>query len=270
MITCRLKGGLGNIMFQIAALEAMSIDSGIPSVYHNVDSQINLINSDLNHNPTLNHANEYLTMFKNFNWHKNIKNKVSFKTIKLPFHYIKIKPEKNICYDGFFQSEKFFKHRELEIRHLFEPSNKIVEYIKSKYSFLLNSDVTSIHVRRGDYLKLSHIHPPLAMDYFYNAINLIGNKSTFLIFSDDIKWCKETFKGDNFIFSNEKDYVELFMMSYCKNNIMANSSFSWWGSWLNKNPNKKVIAPKLWFLPEAATRKGILTDDIIPKTYITL
>jgi hypothetical protein len=270
MITCRLKGGLGNLLFQIAAIEAMSIDSGIPSTYYNVNSQIKLINDDLDHNPTLKHANEYIHIFKNFDWNKNSVNNISFNSIKVPFHYVKIQPKPNTCYDGFFQSEKFFKHREKEIRNLFEPSTEIAEYIKSKYSFLFNTDVTSIHVRRGDYLKISHIHPLHNMDYFNAGINLIGNESTFLIFSDDIEWCKENFKGDNFIFFNEKDYIELFMMSYCKNNIMSNSSFSWWGSWLNKNPDKKVIAPMLWFSQEAVQRKGINPIDIIPQTFIKI
>lgn len=270
MITCRLKGGLGNIMFQIAAIEALSIDSGIPSTYYNVDSQLKLINDDVNHNPLIKHANEYLQIFKNFDWNKNSNDKVSFRTIRVPFHYTKIRPEKNTCYDGFFQSEKFFKHREREIRTLFEPSTEIIKYIQTKYPFIFNTDVTSIHVRRGDYLKLSHIHPPQSIDYFNKAIETIGKNSTFLVFSDDIEWCKETFKGSNFIFSNEKDYIELFMMSFCKNNIMSNSSFSWWGSWLNKTPDKKVIAPSLWFLPDAAQRKGINQNDIIPQTFIKI
>lgn len=270
MITCRLKGGLGNIMFQLAAIETMSIDSGILSTYYNINSQLKLINDDINHNPSIKHANEYLKIFKNFDWDKNTNDKILFKTVNVPFHYTKITPEQNICYDGFFQSEKFFKHREREIRNLFEPSDKIVEYIQNKYSFILNSNVTSIHVRRGDYLKLSHIHPLQSAEYFTKAIEMIGINSTFLVFSDDIEWCKKTFKGNNFFFSNEKDYIELFMMSLCKNNIISNSSFSWWGSWLNKNPNKKVITPSLWFLHEAAQKKGINPNDIIPQTFIKI
>lgn len=270
MITCRLKGGLGNIMFQIAAIEAMSIDSGIPSTYYNINSQIKFLNDEVNHNPLIKHANEYLKIFKNFNWNKNTTNKISFTTIKLPFHYTKINPKRNVCYDGFFQSEKFFKHRELEIRTLFEPSTEILQYIQTKYPFIFTTDVTSMHVRRGDYVKLSNTHPPQSIEYFNKAIEMIGTDSTFLIFSDDLEWCKENFKGNNFIFSNEKDYIELFMMSFCKNNIMSNSSFSWWGSWLNKNPNKKVIAPSLWFSPGAAERKGINPVDIIPQTFIKI
>lgn len=263
MIACRLKGGLGNLMFQIATIEAMSMDSDIPSCYCNVDSQMRLI--DYYNNQKVKHANKYLSMFKNFNWYKNINQFKESSTINVPFHYTKISPQSGVCYDGYFQSEKFFKHRESEIRNLFEPSDEIAEYIKTKYSFLWNEEITSLHVRRGDYLKVSHILPPQSVEYYDGAINIIGKDSKFLIFSDDITWCKETFKGNNFIFSNEKDYVELFMMSFCKNNIIANSSFSWWGAWLNKNPNKKVIAPKIWFSDET-----INPNDIIPDTWIKI
>lgn len=270
MITCRLKGGLGNIMFQLAALEAMSIDSGIKSFYYNIDSQIRLIDNDTNHNPTVKHASKYLTMFKNFNWYKNHTSYKSSKTVNVPFHYTKIKPESGVCYDGFFQSEKFFKHKESYIRHMFEPSDDIMNYIKSKYPFLFTENITSLHVRRGDYLKLSHVLPPQTLEYYKTAIDIIGKDSKFLVFSDDMQWCKETFSGDNFIFSNEDDYIELFMMSFCKNNIMSNSSFSWWGSWLNKNQNKKVIAPKIWFAQEAINNKGWNPSDIIPALWQTI
>ena len=85
-----------------------------------------------------------------------------------------------------------------------------------------------------------------------------------MVFSDDLDWCKETFLGNRFTFiSGNRDYQDLFLMSMCKNNIIANSSFSWWGAWLNTNLNKKVIAPKKWFGPQLS----LSSDDIYPNTW---
>jgi hypothetical protein len=82
------------------------------------------------------------------------------------------------------------------------------------------------------------------------AIKHMDQDSVFLIFSDDIYWCKQNFPDlpEKFVFIDEnKDYEELFLMSKCKNNIICNSTFSWWGAWLNKNDQKKVVAPAKWF-----------------------
>ena len=94
-----------------------------------------------------------------------------------------------------------------------------------------------------------------------------NNCENFIIFSDDIKWCKNNFIGDKFTFiEGEKDYIDLWLMSLCNHNIIANSSFSWWGAWLNQNPNKKVIAPINWFGPE----KKLNPKDIYCKNWIKI
>lgn len=89
----------------------------------------------------------------------------------------------------------------------------------------------------------------------------------FIVFSDDIEWCEENLPKDNFYYiKNEKDYIELYLMSMCNNNITCNSSFSWWGAWLNKKEDKKVIGPKIWF----GSAINHNTDDIIPQSWIKL
>ena len=98
------------------------------------------------------------------------------------------------------------------------------------------------------------------MTYFNNCDN-------FLIFSDDIVWCKNNFVGDKFIFiEGEEDYIDLWLMSLCNHNIIANSSFSWWGAWLNKNNNKTVIAPKNWFGPN----KKLDPTDLYCKDWLVI
>ena len=90
----------------------------------------------------------------------------------------------------------------------------------------------------------------------------------FVVFSDDIKWCKENFIGNNFYFvENEKDYIEMYLMSSCNNNIISNSSFSWWSAWINENENKKIIGPKNWFGPSLS---NISDRDIIPLEWIKI
>jgi hypothetical protein len=88
----------------------------------------------------------------------------------------------------------------------------------------------------------------------------------FLVFSDDIDWCKSVFTGDRFIFSNESNADSvIYMMSKCSSNIIANSSLSWWGAWLSNNMHKKVIAPKLWFVT-----KDVSSVDMVPADWIRI
>ena len=104
------------------------------------------------------------------------------------------------------------------------------------------------------------------MEYYKSAMgHFRGYK--FVIFSDDIPWCKENFIGDNFTFiDGEEDYIDLYLMSVCEHNIIANSSFSWWGAYLNTNITKKVIAPKEWF----GKVKCISSSNIISTEWISI
>lgn len=258
MITCRLKGGLGNMMFQIAATEWMSHKSGFKSFYHNLDQQIHKLNTEQRFNPKLKHAHEYLNIFKNFKWPKT----GSFKqTVGVPFIYTPLKVIDNTCYNGYFQSEKYFN--EEFVQKLFEPSDIILKKIKEKYGNITDNSC-SIHVRRGDYLKLSHKHPVKDMDYFNKAMDIIKSEK-YIIFSDDIEWCKNNFKGSQYIFIEDVDYIEIFLQSMCSHNIISNSSFSWWGAYLNKNKNKKVVAPLVWFANSKEDAR-----DIVPAKWIKI
>jgi len=267
MIYCNLKGGLANMMFQIAATKSFSIDLGVDCSFPNLDNMINYLNIENTYNPKMNHADEYRLVFRNLK--KDNPNK-PIKTINFPFEYSNIFLPKNEDFfvDGFFQSEKYFKHNRDKILELFNVDLSIKKIIESKYSFLNNKKTTSIHVRRGDYIKYPNHHPIQSINYYMDCINMLEKDTDiFVIFSDDIEWCKENLKNDKCYFiENEKDYVELYLMSICNNNIICNSSFSWWGAWMNENKNKKVMGPKKWFGP-AITHSS---DDIIPEEWIKL
>lgn len=177
------------------------------------------------------------------------------------FHYNEIPSFKDIDLSGYFQSEKYFKNCESEIRELFEPSDKIRMEIKRQFGNILKKNTCAIHVRRGDYLNLGDYHTNLSMYYYSNAVKRI-KADWYLVFSDDIEWCKTVIHGKKVIYINTgDDIVDFFVMTQCKNFILANSSFSWWGSYLSKHPKKRVIAPKKnqWFGKDARNRK---VDDL--------
>jgi hypothetical protein len=139
--------------------------------------------------------------------------------------------------DYYFQNEKWFKNHAYEIKTLFGANIPQCPYV-------------SVHVRRGDYLKLSHFHTPMwEGDYYDRAIEMFPGRE-FLVFSDDIPYCKERFKGPRFHFSEGKDEItDMNLMAGCEDHIMANSSFSWWGAYISPWPNQTIVAPKetSWF-----------------------
>ena len=181
------------------------------------------------------------------------------------YNYSPIDFTDDTCLVGYFQSEKYFVDFEEKIRELFRCTSETEARLKNKYGDLLQGNTTSVHIRRGDYLNFSQTHPLLTKEYYIKAMSRIPQTEKYLIFSDDIPWCLNNFKLNNFyIVEGEKDYVDLCLMSKCKNNIIANSSFSWWGAWLNENSDKIVIAPTDWF----GTSVDHDTKDLIPEGWI--
>lgn len=265
MIYCRLQGGLGNMLFQIAATISFAIDNNTTHCFFNLTDHLNYLNGETTHNQNLNHGLEYLKLFKNLNSCNITGNP---KTIYYPFHYEEMQINgKEIIIDGYFQSEKYFKNNRKEILKVLDFSFIDQNILKSKYPFI-GKKTTSIHVRRGDYLRYPNHHPVQSIEYYYNGIELLKNDTElFVVFSDDIEWCRENLKLENVVYiEGGKDYNELYLMSLCDNNIISNSSFSWWGAWLNENKNKKVIGPKIWF----GNAINHNTSDILPEGWIKI
>ena len=160
-------------------------------------------------------------------------------------------PKNSYDMRGYFQSWKYFDHCKEYIEHhldmeLPEPNDKC-----------------ALHVRRGDYLGFRGVFPILSeTDYYVKAIKEYGSGQKFLIFSDDIEWCYKHFKGPMFEFYHGNNEIDDFvMMRSCAHQIIANSSFSWWAAWLNKNQWKKVVAPARYVLTEEHV------EDRIPKEW---
>jgi len=265
ILYCYLKGGFANMMFQIAATLSLAADKGMMASFPNLHQQLDYLNDDKTYNPNLKHANEYLKIFENLNI---LGPTGTERVINFPFYYEEINfSSDDSILEGFFQSEKYFHHNSNEIRDIFKMPEEMEKQIRKKYSQFLDSNTVSLHIRRGDYLKFPDHHVVLSKDYYEKAIKLFPKADFYLVFSDDIEWCKETFKGDKFIFiENEKDYIEFYLMSLCKNNIIANSSFSWWPAWLNLNENKRIVAPNEWFGFKIKENP----KDLIPSEWIKI
>ena len=183
--------------------------------------------------------------------------------LKLPiyqepeFSYRPLPHQINLNLHGYFQSEKYFSHCSDKIRQLLAPSQP-VEPIHA----------ISLHVRRTDYLTLEGCFAQLGMDYYQAALEQLPDLPV-LVFSDDLPWCRQHFIGDRFSFSEgHTPEVDLHRMSFCTHHVIANSSFSWWGAWLNPNLAKRVIAPSQWFGPKLVPTHD--TKDLIPESWIKI
>jgi hypothetical protein len=174
---------------------------------------------------------------------------------------------------GYFQTEKYFTGSEDEIKKIFSFKKEIIEEGNRILNEIIgNGELVSIHVRRGDYTLYPDHHPMCSPNYYYLSIEEIkkisGENVNIVIFSDDKKWCYENMSnyiGNNFtIPETENPYVELYMMTKCNYHIIANSSFSWWGSWLSNS--KVTICPSVWLGPAINGN----TEDVCPEGWISI
>lgn len=250
------NGRIGNCMFQIAATIGYALDYGYDYIFpewkyrHIYQHPV----------PYLNQT-EYNQIFGNI------------PTLgEAAFHYSPLIPYDNeqINLFGYFQSKKYWEKHEKTLHHHFELRQGLypswVEYL------ILNEKTCSIHVRHGDYL-LPHAtkyHGVLPVSYYLNAVeHLYGEKTddvTFVICSDDIEFCKENFHFKNVIYGDSlTEYRDMYLMAQCKDNIIANSSYSWWSAELNQNKAKRVIAPLNWF-----NQAPLSTKDLYQPEWIIL
>jgi hypothetical protein len=150
---------------------------------------------------------------------------------------------------GYYQSEVFFQDSAEYIRRVFAPSDSFIQDAYKEFDFL-DSETVSVHIRRGDYLRFPGIHPSVDISYVQEALECHGHYDNLIVFSDDPEWAKKNFDFPRMYVISIEDYQSLWLMSLCKHNIIANSSFSWWASYLNFNKNCKVYAPSRWYGPD--------------------
>jgi hypothetical protein len=241
IFTSFLMGGLGNQLFQIAnCLSQSKKKNATPNFRKGSWTPMQGNNSEF-----------YLkNIFNKLNFVDDIENLTRVSENSFSFSEVDIPENTNIEFYGYFQSGKYFENIKNEINYYFSPNSEFIKKIHEKYPQINLDNTLSLHVRRGDYTNFSHIHPSIDISYISQAISLIGEYSYIFIFSDDVEWIKNNLDLKNtIIVEGNHDYEDLWLMSLCKNNIISNSSFSWWSSYLNKNPNKKIICPSIWFGP---------------------
>lgn len=244
MVSFRAIGRMGNFLFEAASSYGYArrhdLEWSVPNwSTHNFHSPIYLQHLV---NPNYNKREDVL-----INEHGMEYNPIIFKE---EWRHL------NIVLNGYWQSEKYFKEYREDILNLWN------------YPYKFMKGWVSVHVRRGDYLILTQKHPPISIQWYEEAMNMFAGYN-FIFFSDDIGWCKNvfgtwpktTFSETNSI---EQDLIEA---SWCEHNIISASTFGWWQAWLNQNPNKKVILPKLWFQPGW---DGLDTSDVVPEQWIKL
>jgi hypothetical protein len=253
-------GRLGNQMFQFAALKGIAQNNGYEYCF-----------------PPTRNQNEWTDhqLFNPFKLGATTQLNVQFIDPDRPIY-----PEGSFCFDedlfnncpdwvsleGYFQSEKYFKHIRNDILKDFEFRDEILNPAKESIS-QLNSPI-ALHIRRTDYTTNPN-HTVLELAYYEEALKLFDDNVEVIIFSDDPQWCMEQklFESDRFMVSESGNhYMDLCLMTLCSGHITANSSFSWWGAWLSNS--EKIIAPSGWF--KGSQNEHLDTKDITPESWIVI
>jgi hypothetical protein len=264
-ITTNHRGGIGNVMFKIAAVISLSMDN-------NVDYKLSnefIRQSDKDY--ATNGYDDYRIHYYNVLRHIKFVDKLdfSYNIYKEPtFDYTSIpyQQDTNLLLDGYFQSELYFINNKQHIIDLYKPQETTKTALLNIYPEI--SKATSIHVRRGDYLNFPDHHPQQSIEYYKSAIDIIGYNEPYIIFSDDLDGCKTMFNflPNKVFFTTKINWIDMYIMSLCKNNIICNSTFSWWGAYLNETPNTQIIAPNVWF----GSAYKYDTSTIIPQNWTKL
>ena len=294
MVVVKLMGGLGNQMFQFAAGRALSyrlnsdllldrsfLDADPKGAWTKREFELDIFNVDCKFLEEaqirkLNPAN------------KNIF-RILFRKLMPGFSGIYYLNEMGFSYqdkfemisgdvylNGYWQSEKYFEKYGALIAKDFQFRTPLLKENIALSERIKSAESVSLHVRRTDFIadpKVAQVHGVCTPDYYVNAVSKLKKQYEHLkgfVFSDDPQWAKDNIVTDiplEYVTNNsgKNSYVDMQLMSMCKHNIIANSSFSWWAAWLNKNEDKVVCAPGNWFAD-----KSINTKDLYPKTWLKL
>lgn len=286
----RISAGLGNQMFQYAFYRALR--SNMPATKMDVSEfkyrkhhngyELEKIFNIVPEYASEKEANQLADLSKN--WFSQFRRKTLGIKLKTKgtlidegktgtYYHPELLTIDNAYFQGFWQTEKYFAGIESQIRNEFTFKIPLDKQNREIADLIASSNAVSIHIRRGDYMKERRLHTTgsvCSLDYYRQAIDNISSKienPSWFVFSDDISWVKENLKLSQAhyvdINTAENSYRDMQLMSLCHHNIIANSSFSWWGAYLNNHSDKIVIAPGIWF-------RGVDMPDIIPENWIKI
>lgn len=288
MIVVKLMGGLGNQMFQYAAGRQLALKRQTElkldlSWFDNVEAINTSRPYELNAYPIkASSAKTNELVLAQGKTSRTLFGKVftrkltAFNEPDQTFYPNVLSLPDNTYLVGYWQNEGYFKDIREQLLLELKPK-KLSKYSKEVLIQIGGSPSVALHVRRGDYVSNKHankFHGLAPVDYYKKALVMleknIGEYRQF-VFSDDIDWCRANLplaKDAVFVGGNglERACEDIFLMQNCNHNIIANSSFSWWGAWLNDNPAKIVIAPKQWFQNQESNKDA----DIVPRAWIRL
>jgi len=289
MIIIKLKGGLGNQLFQYAAARSLAhihkttVKLDTTNYYYGEPRQYELCHFNIQENLAQKLEIHKLTKVKQNKFQKIVHTLLHNHPPLSPHHIRYNKSElyknffnlpDNIYLDGYFQSEKYFLNIAHIIRNEFTVKNEMSDKNKKITEMMQNVSSVNLHIRRGDYVsdaKANQKHGVCSLDYYHSCIEHIGKKIKdphFFVFSNDITWSRNNLKINcndvTYVDYNKPNeaYEDLRLMSFCKHHITANSTFSWWGAWLAFYKDKMVFVPKKWFAKEKDT-EGMLPDSWI-------
>jgi len=282
----KIIGGIGNQFFQYALGKRLALERSVPlkldlnwfgiqnsRKYHLTSYRTNIYEASgiEIYRTTLKPRTRYLLNIYNY-WQdrKQFQTKRIIEEKKIGYDPEIINVGENAYLEGYWQSYLYFESISKIIRDEYQLLHPLFSEYDNIQKQIINSNSVGIHIRRGDYISnqlFRSIYHSCSLDYYIQAMEIIMEKvlaPKFFIFSDDIEWAKMHFQSisDAYIIhqaGEESDYQELILMSQCKHNIIANSSFSWWSAWLNPNPSKIVIAPVKWYKDPESNKQ---TEDL--------
>lgn len=259
-IYVKLVGRMGNNMFQLAAAASLAHRMGLPC-FACPDPTFWVPEPDNCYLPA--YVEQYKeTLFRNFRFVGEVLRPYVL-CQEVDFAYHSLPQMENLYLSGYFQSERYF-HESL-VRRLFCIEEDRRQRLEREFGALLHLRPVGINVRRGDYLRVEDWHPVQPLSYFEVAMACMGTDRHFLITSDDPAWCRANFVGSNCHVVEEISPMDnLYLQSMCEGHIISNSTFSWWGAWLDTKREKKVVCPKRWFGPRLA---HLDTSDLIPQGW---
>jgi FkbM family methyltransferase len=247
-VSARIYGRLGNNMFQIAAASATAWDHGAEPVFPDLDAaseQYGHVLFRCNVGPDLDEWPEW--------------NEPSF-----AYSPIEYAPNRRLV--GYFQSERYFAHHRERIKALFRPAASDAAHIEASYGELLSRPRT-VGVQLRYYRdEDAETYPQYGARYLELAAAQFPSDTTFVLSSDNLEHLRASIPAsmnDAVVLEGEPDYIDLYVLSRCRDNVISNSTFGWWAAWLNENPQKRVIRPRRWI-------NGLPEDDVCPPEWTAI